>query len=264
MTPLTFISGVGAVAMRYGVEEAIFLNTIVYWVRENKSKGENFRDDRWWTYNSIRGLAEIFPWWTEKQIRRIANSCIDQKALVTANYNKDGRDRTVWYSPSEDLLLLYGEAEMVKSICPNGQMQMPNRADGVAQMGEPLPCSNSCNNTPHTPQGGVRGRKRKTVREAPDWKPERFHGFWAFYPAKGRRSKQRAMDAWDKLAPSDELIDTIARALVKLKATEDWQRGIGIPHVSTFLNGARWEDADEVQPENTGDAPLTEKSWGWD
>lgn len=65
------------------------------------------------------------------------------------------------------------------------------------------------------------------------------------------------MDAWDKLKPDDVLIDRIARALVKLKATEAWQRGIGIPYVATFLRGARWADADEL------DAPDNTTGSGW-
>ena len=96
----------------------------------------------------------------------------------------------------------------------------------------------------------MRARNRKEPREAPDWKPERFSGLWQFYPKDGRKDKQRAMDAWDKLHPDDDLIDTIARALVKLKATEKWKRGIGIPYVATFLNGARWADADELDTPN--------------
>lgn len=65
------------------------------------------------------------------------------------------------------------------------------------------------------------------------------------------------MDAWDKLRPDDELIDRIARALKKLCATERWQRGIGIPYVSTFLRNARWIDADEL------DVPDSAPGSGW-
>jgi hypothetical protein len=58
------------------------------------------------------------------------------------------------------------------------------------------------------------------------------------------------MDAWDALKPDDALIDTIARALKKLKATEEWQRDVGIPYVATFLRGQRWLDAEETdEPE---------------
>ena len=93
------------------------------------------------------------------------------------------------------------------------------------------------------PKGGR--RKGKGPRKEPDWKPDRFKGFWDYYP-RGE-NKQKAMDAWDKLQPDDELIDRIAKALVVLKRTRDWQEGVGIPHASTWLNNARWEDADGLE-----------------
>ena len=92
------------------------------------------------------------------------------------------------------------------------------------------------------PTGGQRPRRKKEPRAAPDWKPERFAGFWSFYPRT--ENKQKAMDAWDRLRPSDELIARIGKALLVLRQTRDWQEGVGIPHASTFLNNARWEDAD--------------------
>lgn len=104
------------------------------------------------------------------------------------------------------------------------------------------------NNTPLPPKGGQSGRrKKKAPRAAPDWKPERFAGLWVYYPKRGRQNKQDAMDAWDNLRPSDELIDTIALALKKLKASDLWQRGHGIPYVATFLRNARWENAEELE-----------------
>ena len=105
--------------------------------------------------------------------------------------------------------------------------------------------NNTVEHTPLTPQGVGRGQKCG-YKDAPEWKPERFAGLWDYYPRKGRKNKQRAIQAWDKLKPDDALIDTMARALAKLKATEEWQRDIGIPHVATWLNGERWHDADEL------------------
>ena len=112
--------------------------------------------------------------------------------------------------------------------------------------------------------GNARGKRRRTPRENPDWKPDRFAGLWAYYPSAGRKDKQRAMDAWDKLRPNDDLIATIGCALKKLKSSEEWQRGIGIPHVATFLNNARWEDAESL-PDGASHEPVTEPvRLGWD
>lgn len=87
-------------------------------------------------------------------------------------------------------------------------------------------------------------RKKAGPKAAPDWKPERFAAFWKFYP-RGE-SKQAAIAAWDKLRPDDGLIDLMARALVRQMHKPDWQRGIGIPYASTWLNQRRWED--DIKP----------------
>lgn len=64
------------------------------------------------------------------------------------------------------------------------------------------------------------------------------------------------MDAWDALKPDDELINVMAKAIQRLKATDDWQRGVGIPYVATFLRGARWENADELDAPDEEPVPA--------
>lgn len=95
------------------------------------------------------------------------------------------------------------------------------------------------NNPPKAPQG---------AESAPAWKPDRFAGLWDYYPR--HTSKQAAVKAWDKLRPSDELIAKIGKALRRQKAWDEWQRGVGIPYLSTYLNQRRWEDdlSDPVLP----------------
>ena len=95
----------------------------------------------------------------------------------------------------------------------------------------------------------------------PKWKPERFAAFWKFYP-RGE-NKQRAVKAWDKLKPDDALIATMGRALAKQKASPDWQRGIGIPHASTWLNGRRWEDEQRGLPQLPY-GPIVAAGWAED
>lgn len=159
------------------------------------------------------------------------------------------------------------ERRIFAAICTRGVRKIadtPPRKNvrGVsAKMITPLQydMNNTVEHTPHTPQGG-KGVQKRVHKDAPDWKPDRFAGLWSYYPAKGRKNKQRAIQAWDKLKPDDELVDTIARSLAKLKATEEWQRDIGIPHVATFLNGERWHDADELETAAVGD---TEEVYGW-
>lgn len=106
-------------------------------------------------------------------------------------------------------------------------------------------------NKEEIPPKAPRGASRREPKKAPDHKPERFKKFWDFYP-RGE-SKQAAIRAWDKLKPSDDLINRMAAALKWQMKSEDWQNGIGIPYASTWLNGRRWED--EVKQQSAEPMP---------
>lgn len=95
---------------------------------------------------------------------------------------------------------------------------------------------------PKAPQGG---RRRRDTKQIPDHEPERFQKFWDYYPR--HESKQAAIRAWDRLSPSADLINTMAKALMKQKQSKSWLEGIGIPYASTWLNNRRWEDEVTIQ-----------------
>ena len=126
------------------------------------------------------------------------------------------------------------------------------------------------NNPPYSPPKGDGAEPRKQrSKTTPTWKPERFEGFWAYYPRGENR--MGAVRAWDKLKPDDALIETIGRALQVLKASPAWRDGVGIPYASTFLNGRRWEDATAKRPAQSAKAqpvrrieqPPDSQDGGW-
>lgn len=126
------------------------------------------------------------------------------------------------------------------------------------------------NNPPYNPPKGDGAEPRKQrSKTTPTWKPERFEGFWAYYPRGENR--MGAVRAWDKLKPDDALIDTIGRALQVLKASPAWRDGVGVPYAATFLNGRRWEDATAKRPAQSAKAqpvrrieqPPDSQDGGW-
>jgi len=62
--------------------------------------------------------------------------------------------------------------------------------------------------------------------------------FWPLYPRKV--AKDRAMKAWYKLDPSDEVIEAIQKDLPRWRIKERQF----VPHPATYLNDRRWEDED--------------------
>ena len=102
---------------------------------------------------------------------------------------------------------------------------------------------------PHSPPEGDKPQRKKPQRRPksePTWKPERFEAFWSYYP-RGE-DRMGAVAEWDKLRPDDALIDRMARALARQMASEEWQRGIGIPYACRWLRKRRWEDVPAQLP----------------
>lgn len=252
-------------AVAYGMEEAVFLDAIMFWYRANRSDDRNFYDGRWWTYNSVKAYEAIFPWWTAGQIRRIIARCREKGALLAGDYNEDRRDRTAWYSPSDELLAMYGESE--NCICRKQQMQSPKTTDSDDENGKcniRKPCSNHVETdmTPCSPPAGdgasagaepeggpapadkpgAKAGKGRREKSAPAHAPEAFDTFWKAYPRKDDRKK--AIRAWDKLKPDKLLCRTMYDALKRQRASEQWAEDGGkfIPLFSTWLNGRKWED----------------------
>ena len=129
----------GEIARIYGVDEAVFIHNLYWWIAKNEANGRHYHDGRSWTYNSMRALSELFPFWTEKQIRRIIRNLEANGALHVGDYNQYPYDRTQWYALDESVLSIYRNGQIdspkwANDIRPNGQMTS-------AQMGGPIPDS---------------------------------------------------------------------------------------------------------------------------
>lgn len=114
---------------------------------------------------------------------------------------------------------------------------------------------------PKPPKGGRRRNVKKEPKKTADWKPERFEAFYAVYPWKTHR--QEAIRAWDELRPGDELLDVMSAGLARQLASDEWQRGIGIPHPATWIRGRHWEN-DVRRPTRVVPDSGTGKQWADD
>lgn len=115
-------------AILYGVDEAIMLHNMIFWIEKNRANNKHFYEGRHWTYNSVRAFKELFIFWTDKQLRRIIESLVNQNIIMRGNFNKTNMDRTGWYAlVNEDALL--------------GIYDFTEKANGIADKGEPLPYS---------------------------------------------------------------------------------------------------------------------------
>jgi len=80
-----------------GLNEAIILQQIHYWIENNRLKNTNFKDCFYWTYNSFESWQEQFPFWNVRTIRRIIDKLRQKELVIVGNYNQMKIDRTLWY-----------------------------------------------------------------------------------------------------------------------------------------------------------------------
>lgn len=122
------------------------------------------------------------------------------------------------------------------------------------------------------PQGGdppeKQSRRSREYKASPDTLPERFKGFWQFYrthvpDGSNAGNRQKAIRAWDKLAPDEDLANTMAKALATQVRSSTWQSGIGVPHASTWLNNHGWEDDWGGQAPAADETPDGEEAAEW-
>jgi len=123
-------------AVRIGLNEAIVLNQIDYWINvyEEKQDATHFQDGRWWVYNTIKEWQENFPCFCERTMYNILKNLRDLGVVETANYNKAGFDRTLWYTINYKKLM----ALITKPTCTDCDTHN-------AELASPIPKNNTKN-----------------------------------------------------------------------------------------------------------------------
>lgn len=109
-------------AIKYGINEAIFINCLEYWITFNRADQKNFHEGRTWSYNSKKAWSELLPFFTEKQIRAVLNNLIAHKVIRKGNFNKNPLNKTLWYAFEDEAEFVPSFAQNHKPIGPPGPM----------------------------------------------------------------------------------------------------------------------------------------------
>lgn len=132
------------IATKYGIPSAVMLQNIYYWVTHAKANGENCFDGNYWTRNSKRAFAELFPYMTERQIDTALKKLIDDGIIITGNYNKFPWDRSLWYAITEKgfNVMIKSKTEATESgtsIRQKCEMDATTLSNGRDTVVEPIP-----------------------------------------------------------------------------------------------------------------------------
>ena len=250
-----------------GLNEAIVLQQMHYWLEKNKAKAKNYHDNRFWTYGSLQEYRDRdFKFWSFNTVKRTIAKLTERGFLLASNYNKIRLDQTKWYSIDYEALDAWLSQQEAQS--PNNSI-LDNASAHNEPMKKPI-LSHSTGSFCPTPLAQNESMQQPTVSHTieditqrtsqkrldqhsppvlpPPWVEViknhscLFDDFWAMYPRK--ESKKQAQQAWSKLNPTQALFNQIANALEYRCQTKEWlaEGGRYIPHPATWLNGRRWED----------------------
>lgn len=209
-----------SIAEKYGVNVAIFLNNVAFWIKKNQSNKKHFYQGRYWTYNSQEALTELFPYWSRQNIRTILKSCEDQGLIIKGNFNETGYDRTTWYALTDLGLSLFScFINEPNSIGENQPIEKFKPTESLVETNQPIPDRNTDIKTDNK----ERVRKTRAHTKVPvDFLPNDKHALLAaqlgvdlhaeqqafvdYYTAHGRRMSDwgAAFNNWLRKASTFE------------------------------------------------------------
>lgn len=98
-----------------GLKEAVVFQQMHYWLEINKKTNNNYREGKYWTYNSIKKWHENeFDFLSLRTVERTIQSLEKIGLLESTCFNKMAGDKTKWYTINYDKLLEVCEKKLAE------------------------------------------------------------------------------------------------------------------------------------------------------
>ena len=131
-------------ATKLGVEKAVIIHNMYYWINHNAKNNKNVYDNSVWTYNSASAFGKLFPYIKDRTISRYLLELERDGYIKTGNYSDNIFDKTKWYSFTdnflEELKKLGFDIENIL-LSQNVHIDMHKMANRTTESGEPIPDS---------------------------------------------------------------------------------------------------------------------------
>jgi hypothetical protein len=146
-------------ATEFGLAEAVLIKNFQLWINHNIDQKYNFKDERVWTYITLKELAKNFSYLSEKQVRTAIDHLVADGVLMKGNYNKLSFDKTIWYA-------FVDEKRFVKpyNLQVDTSAQSGKRGD---QEGETIPCTLNIYSNTDTTNTNTMAKKSKSISMPP-------------------------------------------------------------------------------------------------
>ena len=128
-------------ATKLGVEKAVIIHNMYYWINHNAKNNKNVYDSSVWTYNSASAFGKLFPYIKDRTISRYLLELERDGYIKTGNYSDNIFDKTKWYSFTdnflEELKNLGFDVENIL-LSQNVHIDTHKMANRTTESGEPI------------------------------------------------------------------------------------------------------------------------------
>lgn len=99
------------IAAKYGIHTAILLKNLHFWIVKNRANEKHYHEGKYWTYNSQKAFAELFPYLTERQVKYTIEKMKKDELIIVGNFNENPYDKTSWYALTDKAFELLGDEQ---------------------------------------------------------------------------------------------------------------------------------------------------------
>lgn len=228
------------IATKYGVHSAIILDNLNYWITKNQANEQYFYDGHYWTYNSKKAFAELFPYMTERQIDYALKKLIDDGIIITGKYNTNKYNQTLWYAITNFGYSILQNCEMEQTNLSNQNDKIVecNTNNKQADIKQQIITTNNKEN-PYTEKPFTENPSTVSVSNKNVQIEQEFEEVWKLYPRK--EDKKKAFMAYKtarKKASFDEIKKGVETYSNHIKANNTDKRYIKLG--ATYFNGECW------------------------
>ena len=228
------------IATKYGVHSAIILDNLNYWITKNQANEQHFYDGHYWTYNSKKAFAELFPYMTERQIDYALKKLIDDGIIITGKYNTNKYNQTLWYAITNFGYSILQNCEMEQTNLSNQNDKIVecNTNNKQANIKQQIITTNNKEN-PYTEKPFTENPSTANVSNKNVQIEQEFEEVWKLYPRK--EDKKKAFSAYKtarKKASFDEIKKGVETYSNHIRVSNTDKRYIKLG--ATYFNGECW------------------------
>src|SRR5581483_7613470 len=89
-------------AQEFGLEEAIIIRALQFWIGRNRAEGVNQHNGRTWTYDPYAKWVERLPYLTVSKVRSAIANLVEKRVIIREQVQLKIGDATNWYAFADE------------------------------------------------------------------------------------------------------------------------------------------------------------------